>query len=231
MAKARPSRRQRAVSGVDTQETGAPVRGPGRPPRSDAERAAQRARLLDGAMAAVRRVGPDVSVDEMAAEAGVSKPVLYSAFGGKDGIADAIALELADRAERTLIAALATAGPLDLDRAARTAIDILIGIVVDDPQIYEFLVRSIRASDQGLLDNALVRSLHERVGTLTRLVAPTVDPALVSVLTHGAFGFAFASVESWQRAREPSQEELVDALARVVVQGFRSIGQIVERGG
>ena len=45
---------------------GSSSRAPGRPPRSPEARAAQRSRLLDGAMAAIRRHGPEVSVDEMA---------------------------------------------------------------------------------------------------------------------------------------------------------------------
>jgi AcrR family transcriptional regulator len=58
--------------------TSSPPRGPGRPPRTAEERAAQRTRLVDAAMAAIRTHGPDVSVDEIAAAAGVSKPVLYA---------------------------------------------------------------------------------------------------------------------------------------------------------
>ena len=64
----------------------------------------QRTRLLDACIAAIRRVGPDASVDEMAAEAGVCKPVLYAEFGDKYGIADAIAVEIVERSERILMA-------------------------------------------------------------------------------------------------------------------------------
>src|SRR3954451_2832852 len=79
------------------------ARGPGRPPRSPEERAAQRSRLVDGAMAAIREHGPDVSVDDMPAPAGVSKPVLYATFGDKVGIGEAIAVELGARGERDVI--------------------------------------------------------------------------------------------------------------------------------
>jgi AcrR family transcriptional regulator len=201
-----------------------PSRGPGRPPRSPAERATQRSRLLDAAMAAIRRVGPDVSVDEIAIEAGVSKPVLYSEFGGRDGIAEALAIELATRAQNALFTKLAAAGTLDTAAGLRMAIDSLISLVTDEPQVYGFLVRCMRASDQGLLDNALVRTLHSRVAMLTGLLAPDTSPSLLSVLTHGTFGFVFAAVESWQATRTPDREELIDALVTVVLHGFQAIG-------
>jgi AcrR family transcriptional regulator len=200
------------------------ARGPGRPPRSPAERAAQRVRLLDAAMAAARRVGADVSVDEMAAEAGVSKPVLYAEFGGRDGIAEALAVELAARVERDLVTKVVEAGTLDTTIGLRLAIEALISLVTEEPEVYGFMVRCMRASDRGLLDNALVRTLHSRMAMLTGVLAPHGDQALLSVLAHGTFGFIFAAVESWQASRAPAREELVDAIVAIVHRGFEAVG-------
>src|SRR5580704_18590923 len=88
-------------------------RAPGRPSRTDTERTLQRQRLLDDAMAAIRRHGPTVSVDEIAAQAGVSKPVIYAEFGDKAGIAEAFALARAEQVERSLVAELAASKSLD----------------------------------------------------------------------------------------------------------------------
>jgi AcrR family transcriptional regulator len=209
---------------MTTVTPGARVRGPGRPSRTESERLLQRQRLLERAMAAIRRHGPGVSVDEIAAEAGVSKPVIYAEFGDKAGIADAIALERAEQVERTLIEELAARHTLDTAIAVRMAVDALIGVVVDEPEIYAFIVRSVRAADTGLLDNALVRTLHSRVGILTSLVAPHGDRAMMSVVTHGVFGFIFMAVESWQINRTPSQEELVDTIVTLVQHGFQTLG-------
>jgi hypothetical protein len=50
---------------------------------------------------------------------------------------------------------------------------------------------------------------------------------MVSVVTDGMFGFIFAMVESWQVAREPSQEEVVRMIVQLVEQGFATIsGQV-----
>src|SRR4051794_1843691 len=57
----------------------------------EARRAKKRIELLDAAIRAIRREGPGVSMGEMAAEAGVTKPILYRHFGAKGGLYHAIA--------------------------------------------------------------------------------------------------------------------------------------------
>jgi AcrR family transcriptional regulator len=183
----------------------------------------QRQRLLEDAMAAIRLHGSAVSVENIAIHAGVSKPVIYAEFGDKAGIADALALERAQQMERSLIARLADSEPVDTASAVQLGASALIGLLVDEPEVYGFIVRSMRASDRGVLDNPLVRTLHDRVGMLISLLAPDADKAMVSVVTDGMFGFVFAMVESWQVARKPSQEEVVRMIVLLVEQGFAII--------
>lgn len=197
-----------------------PVRGPGRPPRSPAARAAQRARLLEGAIVAIRRVGPEASVDEMAAEAGVSKPVLYSEFGDKHGIAEAIAVDVVRRAERNMAGDLADG--VELRKVLGLAIEGFFDVVTADPAIYGFIFRSIRTNDRGLFDNALVRSLDKRFELLAGVLAPDADPDLVHVAAHGTFGFALAAIESWLATRAPSREVLIDVLADALTAALES---------
>ena len=188
----------------------------------------QRQTLLDDAIAAIRLHGSSVSVENIAAQAGVSKPVIYAEFGDKAGIADALAVARAQHMERTLIARLAQSEPLDTSMAVQLGASAVIGLLVDEPEVYGFIVRSMRDSDRGVLDNPLVRTLHDRVGMLISLLAPDADKAMVSVVTDGMFGFIFAMVESWQVAREPSQEEVVRMIVTLVQQGFTTIsGQVV----
>lgn len=75
----------------------------GRPPRTEEARAEHRTRLVEAAMEAVRRYGAEVSIDQIAEAADVSKPVIYSEFGDKTGLVDAMAVVLAGRIERTVI--------------------------------------------------------------------------------------------------------------------------------
>lgn len=175
-------------------------------------------------MAAIRRVGPDASVDEMATEAGVSKPVLYATFGDKYGIGEAIAVELTERGERRLMASISATGVPEMTVALRFGVNAFIDIVTDEPEIYRFIVRSIRSDDRGLLDNSLVRALQARSELVANVLAPGVDPDLLRVIAHGTFGFMVASVESWLTSQAPPREQLVESLVTVLAHGFQAAG-------
>src|SRR2546423_9774671 len=54
-------------------------------------RQARRDELVDAALRSIRELGPDVSMEQIAAEAGVTKPILYRHFGDKDGLCEAVA--------------------------------------------------------------------------------------------------------------------------------------------
>ena len=51
----------------------------------------RRHQLLDAADRVIRRRGAGASMDEIATEAGISKPILYRHFGDKDGLHRALA--------------------------------------------------------------------------------------------------------------------------------------------
>ena len=175
-------------------------------------------------MAAIRRAGPEVSVDEMAAEAEVSKPVLYAEFGDKYGIGEAIAVELTQRSERILMESLSATGTLEMATALRLGVNGFIDIVTNEPEIYRFIVRSIRSNDRGLLDNSLVRALQARFELVAGVLAPDADPDLLRVIAHGTFGFMVASVESWLISQKPPRDDLVESLVTVLANGFHAIG-------
>src|SRR5918999_1941878 len=61
------------------------------PPRGEVWKHSRRLDLLQAADRAIRRAGPAVSMDDVAAEAGVSRVVLYRYFGDKRGLYQAVA--------------------------------------------------------------------------------------------------------------------------------------------
>ena len=67
----------------------------------------RRRQLLAAADRVIRRRGPDASMDEIAAEAGVAKPILYRHFGNKDGLYAALVERymgaLYDEADKALV--------------------------------------------------------------------------------------------------------------------------------
>src|SRR6185503_19473544 len=61
------------------------------PVRRRRDRVARRDELLAAADRAVRELGPEASMDAIAAEAGITKPIVYRYFGDKDDLYAALA--------------------------------------------------------------------------------------------------------------------------------------------
>ena len=76
----------------------------------------RRDELLGAALDVIRRVGPGASMDEMAAEAGITKPVLYRYFRDRDGLIAAVAERFSDGLVERLEQALAAGAPLSAPR-------------------------------------------------------------------------------------------------------------------
>lgn len=70
-------------------------RRPGRP--SGGKHLVDRERMLDAAERAIRIHGAGVSIDAIAREAGVTKPIVYARVGNRTELSDALAQRLADR--------------------------------------------------------------------------------------------------------------------------------------
>ena len=61
----------------------------GRTRRWAGHREARRLELVDAAVVAIEEHGPEVTTEQIAAEAGVSRPGLYRHFDGKDDLQSA----------------------------------------------------------------------------------------------------------------------------------------------
>jgi AcrR family transcriptional regulator len=103
------------------------------------DRSARREALLDAADRIVQRDGPAVSMASIAAEAGITKPILYRHFGDKNGLYGALAERHTDRLLATLRDALATEGT-PRQRVERT-VDAYLRAIEAEPQVYRFLVQ------------------------------------------------------------------------------------------
>lgn len=177
-------------------------------------------------MDSIRDRGAEVSLDDIAADSGVSKPVLYGHFGDRLGLADAIAVVMVDGAtEITLREAQRRSqegGDVDFEAAVGAIAESLVDVVEREPAIYGFLVRTIRNGERGFFDNALVDVIRERSGRLVEFANPSIDQGVREVLVDGAFGFLLFSIESWKTTRTPDRDELVKTLTDAVAAGFAS---------
>jgi len=131
----------------------APTKGRRRGPRTREE-------LLDAAERVVLRDGPSASMNAIAAEAGITKPILYRHFDDKAGLYVA----LADRHIETLLERLRLALTRPLPRRERTeaAIDAWLRLVEGNPALYRFLVQRGQAEEPQVRDR--VAMFQRRLG-------------------------------------------------------------------
>ncbi len=104
------------------------------------DRTARREELLAAADLVVQRDGASASMTTIAAEAGITKPILYRHFGDKSGLYAALAERHTDRLLDALVVALTAGGP-PRDRVNRT-IGTYLSVIESEPQVYRFLVQS-----------------------------------------------------------------------------------------
>ena len=203
----------------------------GRPRLTDEERAERRRDLTVGAIEAVRAHGADQSLEELAGRLGVSKPVLYDTFGSRAGLADAVAVELADRMQAVVLDMIGPPqadGSFDVtvDRIIEVVVEGLVGLVEREDQLYLFVVVAMGGERRGLLDNALVQVVHERIRPVIEVASPTLSADEHTVLTDGIYGLVLATLESWQTTGAPSRDAVVRMLSTVIREGLHAVADL-----
>ncbi len=100
-----------------------------------------RAELVDAALRAIERCGASVSMDDIAAEAGASKPKLYRHFGDKAGLYGAVASRLGsmmwESAQVTIVAAREA---VSVDDMIRSSVRSYVALVDEHPVVIKFLM-------------------------------------------------------------------------------------------
>ncbi|CAM5712572.1 MULTISPECIES: TetR family transcriptional regulator [Streptomyces] len=188
----------------------------------------RRRELLEAADRVVLRDGPHASMNAIAAEAGITKPILYRHFGDKGGLYRALATRHTDALLSALRAALDA--PADRRRRVESTLDTYLAAIEARPQVYRFLMHpSEGAADASPADAApaeqgfdvgrhsapLLRRLGEELG---QVIAERVDLGPGSEQTariwgHGIVGMMHAAGDWWLGDRPCSRAQLVRALA------------------
>jgi AcrR family transcriptional regulator len=163
-------------------------------------------------------------MDELAAEAGLTKPILYAAFGDKAGLAAALAEHyLTDLLPKVLAAFDGSREPKEM---VRTAIAEFIAFVEADPDVYRFLVRGVGGAERSFIEQRLVASFGLRIGDVLNaaLVATGGDPRPAELWSFAILGTVLSGAEWWITRQTMSREEIVDHLTALVWGGLASGG-------
>ncbi len=193
----------------------------GRSTRWDDHRTARRAELVRAARKAVHRLGPAVSMDEIAAAAGTSKSIVYRYFDDKAGLRLAVAETVVMQMHDALRAAAQQADNPEM--ALREMVRVYLEMIESSPNVYWFVTRTAiggnepapvesgrrgrrtpaPAEDAGATSPADLHPLGAYLDSVIELVAEPfaratdVPPADAAAWAAGAVGFVRGSGEWW----------------------------------
>ncbi|MEU0099685.1 TetR family transcriptional regulator [Streptomyces sp. NPDC006267] len=205
--------------------------------RTAAER--RRRELLEAADRVVLRDGPQASMNAIAAEAGITKPILYRHFGDKGGLYRALAKRHTDALLSALRAALDA--PADRRERVESTLDTYLAAIEARPQVYRFLMHPSDSADAapspeqgfdvGRHSAPLLRRLGEELG---QVIAERVDlgpdsEQMARIWGHGIVGMMHAAGDWWLGDRPCSRERLVSGLADLLWGRLSETGD--RRGG
>src|ERR1044072_7709213 len=159
----------------------------------------RRTQLLEAADRVVRRDGSAASMNVIAAEAGITKPILYRHFGDKGGLYRALAEQYIDQLLDRLRAALLTRGGL----RARTfaTVDAYLASVEEQPQVYRFLMERAAVEEPGVRGQVVgfVRRFGDElaVGIRNEPELGEIDLQRAAVWAHAIAGMVQATGDWW----------------------------------
>ena len=193
------------------------------PRRSREER---REELLDAAERAIRRIGPHASMEDLAAEAGITKPILYSHFGDRAGLARALAERsggrLVESLGDTMAAAALTREPREVVRAAMGT---FCSFVENEPEIYRFVVLSSFFETHPVTSHIVTEVASKLSQVLEAgLRAAGAETKGAEALSIAIVGMTTTAAEWWLEKRSMSMDELVERLTEFVWSGLAGLG-------
>jgi AcrR family transcriptional regulator len=182
----------------------------------------RRQSLLAAADRVVQRDGPDASMNVIAAEAGITKPILYRHFGDKGGLYSALAARHIDDLLVRLRAALLTRG--GLEARTRATVDAYLASIEERPQVYRFLVRRAAVEEPGVRGEVegFVRRFGDELanGIRHEPALGHVDPMRALVWAHGIAGMVQAVGDWWLDHPDVPRRTVVDELTALLLAGF-----------
>lgn len=177
------------------------LRSDGRSTRWDAHRARRREQVVDAALVVLGRDGQDFGLDQVAHEAGVTKPVIYRHFGDRAALLDAMAERATDRLMERLMPALYR--ECAAWKRIHDSVDAVMGFLDDSPGV-DLLFRRRLPGQRGEGVDAgrefIASALTGLLGSYAEVLGLD-DPELVRVWSQSLVGAVQGTAEWWLRGR------------------------------
>jgi AcrR family transcriptional regulator len=184
----------------------------------------RREQLLDVGRALLAAKGFDgTSIEEIAQRAGVSKPVVYEHFGGKEGLYAAVVDREMERLLTRMTSALSGGGhPRELLERAAVA---LLDYIEDSTDGFRILVRdSPVASSSGTFASLLsdIASQVEHIFA-QEFGARGYDTRLAGLYSQALVGMVGLTGQWWLDVRSPRKDHVVAHLVNLAWNGLASL--------
>ncbi|MBK1786478.1 TetR/AcrR family transcriptional regulator [Prauserella cavernicola] len=191
---------------------GADDPGDGRSARWREHREARRAQFVDAAFRALDRLGPSAGMADIAREAGVAKPRLYSHFADKAALHDAVSRRTFALVRDRLAPALS--GPAPIRERVSESVRAYLGVLGEHPNVFRF-VCAARAGRQASEERtAAAGPVAAMLGEYLRAFG--VESEGASPWAHGIVGAVEAAGNWWLDHPELPEEQLADYLTTLV---------------
>jgi AcrR family transcriptional regulator len=185
----------------------------------------RRQQLLDvGRSLFAERGFEATSTEEIAARAGVSKPIVYEHFGGKEGLyAVVVDREMQSLLDR--VTGVLTAGhPRELLEQAALA---LLTYVEDETDGFRILVRDSPVATSTGTFSSLLNDIASQVEYILarEFKARGFEPKLAGLYSQALVGMVALTGQWWLEARRPKRDEVAAHLVNLAWNGLSGLEQ------
>jgi len=185
---------------------------------------ARRAQLVEvGRTVFAQRGYEATSVEEIAARAGISKPIVYEHFGGKEGLYAVIVDREVEHIVGRIVEAISSGSPRE--RLERAALAFLV-YVKERPGGFAVLLRDAPAAKRSGEMPALMYDLADRVGAIfaEQFRRAGYDAKAAPIYAHALVGMVAFVGQWWTESRRPPPVETVAShIAALAWMGLRHL--------
>ena len=162
------------------------------------------------------------SVEEIAARANVSKPIVYEHFGSKDGLYAVVVDREVQRLETAITAAITTPGARYREIIERGALA-LLDYIDECPEGFRIIARD-SSSTKGSFASIL-SDITMNVEDLLRpgLLKRGFDPNLAGPFGQALVGLVAMAGQTWLETRRPSKDVLAAQLVNLAWNGLSNL--------
>jgi AcrR family transcriptional regulator len=183
----------------------------------------RRQQLLDvGRSLFAERGFEATSTEEIAARAGVSKPIVYEHFGGKEGLyAVVVDREMQSLLDR-MTGALTAGHPRELLEQAALA---LLTYVEDETDGFRILVRDSPVATSTGTFSSLLNDIASQVEYILarEFKARGFEPKLAGLYSQALVGMVALTGQWWLEARRPKRDEVAAHLVNLAWNGLSGL--------